>query len=105
MEWLCCFIANICMSHPNVSANEPWGFGGKVLIQVVVCCRSETWFSWTGITELFELEGTLKGCLIPLPALNRDTHSSISAHSPIQPDLGVDIQYLFGQPVPVPHHS
>ena len=38
--------------------------------------------------ELLELKGTRKGYLVPLPALNRDTHSSISAHSPVQPDLG-----------------
>ncbi len=34
------------------------------------------------------MEGTSKGCLVPLPALSRDTHSSISAQSPIQPDCG-----------------
>ena len=38
--------------------------------------------------ELLELKGTRKGYLVPLPALNRDTHTSISAHSPVQPDLG-----------------
>ena len=35
------------------------------------------------ITEWFELEGAPKGRLLPLPAVHRDTHSSISAHSPI----------------------
>ena len=29
-----------------------------------------------------ELEGTFKGHLVPLPAMSRDTHSSISAQSP-----------------------
>ena len=38
--------------------------------------------------EWFELEGTSKGRLVPLCALSRDTHSSISAQSPIQPDCG-----------------
>jgi len=38
--------------------------------------------------ESLVLEGTFKDHLIPLPTLNRDTHSSISAQSPIQPDLG-----------------
>ena len=33
-------------------------------------------------TELFELEGTLQGHLVALPALSRDTHSSVSAQSP-----------------------
>ena len=32
--------------------------------------------------EWFELEGISKGHLIPLPAVNEDTHSSISAQSP-----------------------
>ena len=40
------------------------------------------------ITEWFQLEGTSKGRLVPLPALSRDTHSSISAQSPFQPDCG-----------------
>jgi len=35
----------------------------------------------------FDLEGTPKGHLIQLPALNRDTHSSISVQSPVLPDL------------------
>jgi len=35
-----------------------------------------------------ELEGTLRGCLVPIPAVHRDSHSSSSAQSPIQPDLG-----------------
>ena len=38
-------------------------------------------------TESFELEGTPKVHPFQPPALNRDTHSSVSAHSPIQPDL------------------
>ena len=40
------------------------------------------------VTEWFELEGTLKGHLVPFPAMNRDTHSSISCSEPLQPDLG-----------------
>ena len=39
------------------------------------------------------MEGTFKGRQVPLPAVHRDTHSSISAQSPIQPDFG----YLQGQ--------
>jgi len=39
--------------------------------------------------ELFELEGSLEGCLVPLPALSRDTHSPISAHSPSSLTLAV----------------
>jgi len=35
------------------------------------------------ITELLDLEGTFKGHVVPLPAMHRDTHSSISAHSPV----------------------
>ena len=38
--------------------------------------------------EPFELEGPLKTILSNSPPLNRDTHSSISAQSPVQPDLG-----------------
>jgi len=38
--------------------------------------------------ELFELEGTLKDHLIPLPAVHRDTHSSLRCSEPVQPDLG-----------------
>jgi len=57
------------------------------------------------MTASFELEGSLQGHLVPLPALSRDTHSSISAQSPIQPDLGclqgLSIHHLSGQPVPV----
>ena len=34
-------------------------------------------------TESFELEGTFQGHVVPLPAVHRDTHSSISAHSPV----------------------
>jgi len=41
------------------------------------------------ITEWFELKGTLKGHLVPLPALNRDIHSSISAQSPNSLTLAV----------------
>ena len=41
------------------------------------------------VIELSELQGTLKGHLVPLPALSRDTHSSISAHSPSSLTLAV----------------
>ena len=34
--------------------------------------------------ELFELIGTLKGHLVQTSVMNRDTHSSISAQSPVQ---------------------
>jgi len=37
--------------------------------------------------ESFTLKGTLQEHLVPLPAMHRDTHSSISAQSP-SPDLG-----------------
>lgn len=40
------------------------------------------------IIEWFGLEGTPKGRLVPLPAVHRDSHSSSSAQSPVQPDLG-----------------
>ena len=40
------------------------------------------------IGERFVLEGTPKGHLVPLPAVHRDSHSSSSAQSPVQPDLG-----------------
>ena len=46
-------------------------------------------------------EGPLK---VPLLAAYRDTHSSISAQSPIQPDLEWRIHHFSGQPVPVPCH-
>ena len=39
------------------------------------------------VIEWFELEGTFEGCQVPLSAMQRDTHSSSSAHSPC-PDLG-----------------
>jgi len=38
--------------------------------------------------EWFELEGPLRGRLVPLPAVHRDSHSSSSPQSPVQPDLG-----------------
>jgi len=41
------------------------------------------------IIELFELEGTLRGHLVQLCAMNRDTNSSIRCSEPIQPDLGL----------------
>ena len=41
------------------------------------------------IIESLELEGTLKGHLVSLPALSRDTHSSISSQSPSSLTLGV----------------
>jgi len=34
------------------------------------------------ITESFELEGTLKGHLVQLPAVNRDTYSCIRCSEP-----------------------
>ena len=45
--------------------------------------------SSSSIIELLELEGTLKGHLVPLPALSRDTHNSISAQSPPSLTLGI----------------
>ena len=51
-----------------------------------------------GIIEWFELEGTLKGQLVPLPAISRDTHSSISAQSTVQPDLGCLSTNSLGSP-------
>uniref|UniRef100_G1N0A0 Uncharacterized protein n=1 Tax=Meleagris gallopavo TaxID=9103 RepID=G1N0A0_MELGA len=54
--------------------------------------------------ERFELEGTLKSNLVPAPAMSRNTHSSISAQNPVQPDLGClqgwVIHHLSVQPVP-----
>lgn len=41
----------------------------------------------SGIPEWFELEGALKGRVVPLPTMHMDTHSSNSAQSPTQPDL------------------
>jgi len=40
------------------------------------------------VTEPSELEGILEGHPVQPPAVHRDTHSSISAHSPVQPELG-----------------
>ena len=56
------------------------------------------------IVEPFGLEGTLQGHLVPLPALNGDTHSSVSAQSPLSLTLAVcrDTHHTSGQPVPVP---
>ena len=57
--------------------------------------------------ELLELKGTHKGYLVQLPALNRDTHSSISAQSPSSLTVAVcrdGAPPLSVQPVPVPHH-
>ena len=60
-------------------------------------------------TEWFGLEGTFKVHLVPLPAVNKNTHSSISAQSPVQPDLGClqgwGPRHLSGQPVAVPHSA
>lgn len=51
--------------------------------------RSGLGAAWdSSITEWFVLEGSSECCLIPLPALSRFTHSSISAQSPVQPDHG-----------------
>lgn len=41
----------------------------------------------TSLTEWSELEGTPRGCLVPLPAAHRDTQSSISAQSAVHPGL------------------
>ena len=41
-----------------------------------------------GIVESFKLEGNPKGHVIPLPAANRDTYSSIRCSEPLQPDRG-----------------
>ena len=67
--------------------------------------------SYTGnhrIISLFGLEGTLKGHLVQLPAMNRGTFSSIRCSEPLQTDLeylqGWGTHHLSGQPVPVPHH-
>uniref|UniRef100_A0A803XM86 Coiled-coil-helix-coiled-coil-helix domain containing 2 n=1 Tax=Meleagris gallopavo TaxID=9103 RepID=A0A803XM86_MELGA len=35
-----------------------------------------------GMMEWFEMEWTPRGHLVPVPTMHRDTHSSISAHSP-----------------------
>ena len=40
------------------------------------------------ISEGLELGGTPKGHPFQPPAVHRDTHSSISAHSPVRPHLG-----------------
>jgi len=40
------------------------------------------------VTERFGLERALENHLVPLPAMNRDTHSSSRCSEPIQPDLG-----------------
>lgn len=61
------------------------------------------------ITELFELEGFLKGHLVQLPC-NKQGQLQLGhvAQSPIQSDLeclhGQIIQHLSGQHVPLPHH-
>ena len=57
-------------------------------------------------TKWFELEGTLKGHVVPPPALNRDTYSSIRCPEPHRLTLGVcrDGASLSGQPMSVPHH-
>jgi len=47
------------------------------------------WLDSWHITDWFELEGTLKDHLAPLPAMNRDSHSSISAQSPSSLTLDV----------------
>lgn len=57
--------------------------------------------------ELFELEGAPKSHLIPLPAVHRDPHSPVSAHSPPSLTLGVyrDGHYqLSGQLAQSSHH-
>jgi len=44
---------------------------------------SQSLFTWTYRTiESFELEGTLKGHLVPFRAMHGDTHRSIGAQSP-----------------------
>ena len=59
------------------------------------------------IIELFELEGTPKGHVVPLTALNRDVYSSIRCPEPLQPDFdyrqGQGIHHLSMQPMLLPH--
>jgi len=52
-----------------------------------LCVTSAITAAGHGVTELFGLEGAPQDPLVPLPAMHRDTHSSISAQSP-SPDLG-----------------
>ena len=59
-----------------------------------------------GSMEWFELQGALKGHLVPFPAMHRDTHSSISAQRPSSLTLGVcrdGAPPPPGQPGSVPH--
>ena len=52
-------------------------------------------------------KGPVKAIWSNPPAMNRDTQSSISVQSPIQPDLGCLQGWgttASGQPVPAPHH-
>ena len=48
--------------------------------------ESELIFWNNRIEESLELEGTLEGHLVQLPAVNRDTYSSIRCSEPTQPD-------------------
>ena len=52
------------------------------LVTTAKCCDLHR------IIESFELEGNPKGHVVPLPAANRDTYSSIRCSEPLQPDLG-----------------
>jgi len=62
-----------------------WCWCPQVLGWIVLQCPS----NHHRIIELFELEGTLRGHLVQLCAMNRDTNSSIRCSEPIQPDLGL----------------
>jgi len=73
------------LSYATVGSTEltilPLKFAPLFLKQVTL-----QWFTQNfRIAEWFELEEALKGHPVQLPALNRDTHSSISAQSPILP--------------------
>jgi len=56
------------------------------------CYTSAGWGQWEHLLCVFlgsfELEGSLKGHVVQLPALSRDTHSSIGCSEPIQPNPG-----------------
>jgi len=47
--------------------------------------------------ESFGLERTFEGHLVPLLAMNRDTHSSIRCSEPRPPDLGFGCLQRWGR--------
>jgi len=61
------------------------------------------------ITESFELEGILKGHLVPLPC-SEQGHLQLdqAAQSPVQSGLkclrGWGLHHISGKPVPMPHY-